>query len=86
MLVVREPLAVSSRCLFFFLGDDERHRLQIADDPVCLGLGVQLGLVAVNLVQAGFEVLAVLEAQRLDRPVLNRGERPDFALALHQDQ
>jgi hypothetical protein len=43
---------------------------------------VQLRLVAGHLVQGGLEGLAVPGAERLDGPVLLRGERADLPLSL----
>ena len=46
------------------------------------GLIVDLGLLAVDVMELRRELLAVLLQQRLDRPVLDRLERANLALAL----
>ena len=49
------------------------------------GLVVDLGLLAVDVMELGGELLAVLLEQRLDGPVLDRLERANLALALDDE-
>ncbi len=66
------------------LRDDERHRPHRVDDRASVGLGLQLGLVPIDLGERRLERLVVLGAQRLDGPVLLRLEGADIALTFHE--
>ena len=59
--------------------------LEILEDALGFGLVVDLRLLAVDLMELGGELLAVLLEQRLDRPVLDRLERANLALALDDE-
>ena len=58
---------------------------EVVEDALRLRPRSDLGLLAVDVVQLGGELLAVLLEQRLDGPVLDRLERADLALALDDE-
>src|SRR6185437_5914347 len=60
-------------------------RGEVGDDALRLGLVMDLGLLAVDVMEFGGEALAVLLEQRFDRPVLDRLERADLPLPLHDE-
>jgi hypothetical protein len=65
------------------LGDVERPPiLQVVDDALRVGLLVDLGLLAVDVMELGRELLLALLEQRFDGPILDRLERTDLPLAL----
>jgi hypothetical protein len=68
------------------LGDAERlAALEVAQDTRRFRFVVNLGFLAVDLVQLGREALTGLLEERLHRPVLHGLERADLPLALHDE-
>ena len=68
------------------LGDGElRPSLEVGEDALGFRPGGDLRLVAVDLMQLRRERLRALLQIGRDAPVLDRRERADFALALHDD-